>query len=238
MPLGRLTPEQDRLARRLAGTMYYQLLAKRVGVSRSTIMRWAHYNSVNVNALAYKPEVVEAVCAYYEKHGKEATQKRFPNVRVRSIVERHKDYRPRQIRWTNKQIIEAAKMAGVVSFEGQAKFFNRPNANAGSIKYLWHKRFKFGMQTIHGMSAHLAKDLVTKDCPYVASRFWRTKRKGQVFGRKLYLWVDMENYLRPEVPDFIREGVETLAEFQRWLFKSEHPKRNVVKLIRHREIGV
>lgn len=210
-------------------------LAEQIGCSRSNLIRWASANNISLNAFSYKPEVVRRVCKYYELHGKTKTQEVFPDVSVRSIVEHNYGlFKPRQIRWTDEQIIEAARMAGLISPTAQAKYFNRPGANAGAIKSLWMKRFKIGGGTVNGMVHDSARHLLT-----VRARYLRPvgeSRDGRpVEFRRLILWVDMEKFLKPNTPEFIVEAIQTLANFQRWLWKSENPKPRILAMIKERE---
>lgn len=234
-PSGKLTRSQERMVRRFAGKMFYEKLAVKVGSSRSNLMRWARDNNVSLDALSYKPSVIQAVTAYYEKHGKVETQKAFPNVRVRSIVERYKNFQPRQMRWTDDQIIELARMAGLVSMKSQAKYFKRPNAFEGSIKSAWMKKFGILGSSINGMSNCMARQLVTNECPRIKTFFWetRSKARGQ-YNRKICLWTDMKNHLRPEVPNFIGEAIVSLANFQTWLH-GNNPKNKCLALMQERE---
>ena len=210
-------------------------LAEYLGCSRSNLIRWATAHKISLDANAYKPEVVNRVCAYYEKHGKIKTQEAFPDVSVRSIVERNYGlFKPRQIRWTDEQIIEAARMAGLISSQAQAKYFNRPRAHSGSIKALWMKRFGFGQGNINGMVHWYAKELVTVKAPYV--RPIGESRRGELLEfRRLILWVDMEKCLKTEVPPFMCDAIKELAQFQRWLWKSDNPKPLILKMIKERE---
>ena len=233
-PAGRLTPTQEAMVRRMAGTTFIKNLARAVGTSNSNLDRWAKQNRVNINALAYRPETIRSVCSYYEKHGLQATQDAFPNVRVRSIVERFKNFAPRLIRWSDEQIIEAAKMAGLVSHKAQAKYFNRPNANEGSIRSLWIRKFKISGGSVNGMVNWYAKELVDVKVEYLKPK---GMSKGEVIEfRRLILWVDLERYLKAEVPRFIRDAIKTMADFQRWLWKSDNPKPLILKMIKEREL--
>jgi DNA-binding XRE family transcriptional regulator len=233
-PVGKLTPQQERKVRRLAGTMKQNELAQEIGCSRTNLIRWARDHKVSLDSLSFKPEVVKKVCAYYERHGKRKTQKHFPQVKVRSIVERYKLFKPRQIKWTDKQIIESARMAGLVSPGAQAKYFNRPGAFSGSIKSLWMKRFGFGACSINGMTHWSAKHLVTSNARYIRPVGESRDGKPCEF-RRMILWVDMEKCLKPEAPLFIKEAVGTMADFQRYLWKSPEPKRKILSMIKARE---
>lgn len=209
-------------ARKIIGKMPREEVASLLGVSLSNLKRafrgtrLAFHNKYIAN-----PALVKQVCRYYEKHGRRATEKAFPNVRVRSIVERYKIYRPRQLRWTGEQIVEAARMAGIVPLDKQARIFNRPRAHAGAMKSLWNKRFKLAPREIHGMANNNAKWLVTDDCPRIKLRHAR-----------ISLWCDMEKHLRPGVPKYMRDAIKAMAKFQRWLYRGNAPRREIQKYLR------
>ena len=159
------------------------------------------------------------------------TQKRFPTLSVRSIVERHYgEFKPRQVKWTPTQVQQLAKFAGIISFEDQAKYFNRPRAHVGSIRSAWMKKFGYGSGNINGMSGWRAKIFVTEDCPSVKTSFWDTNHKARSHSRQLYLWTDMERFLKPDCPAFIKEAIVAMAGFQRWLFGTESVRTEIVKI--------
>ncbi len=233
-PKGHLTKSQEASVRRLAGSMRYEDLAVRVGCSRSNLMRWARDNGVSLNSHSYKADVIAKVCSYYEKHGRLATSKKFPDVKIRSVVERYKDFSPRQERWTDDQIVEAAKMAGLVSPAAQARFFKRPNAHSGAIRSLWMKRFGFGQASLNGMMRFNAKHFVTSSARYL-NPVGETRIGKPTQFRRLILWVDMEKCLKDDTPQFVGNAVRALADFQRWIWKSENPKPLILKMIKERE---
>lgn len=232
-PIGRLNPIQETEVRRHAGFIPQAQLAEYVGCSRTNLIRWASANRVSLNCFSYKPDVIEKVCKFYEKHGKRKTQDHFPKVSVRSIIERHKLYKPRQIKWTTEQIIEAVKMSGLVSMKAQAKYFNRPGAHVGSIQSLWNKRFGFRGGSINGLVYNHAKHLNT-NARYL-NPFGMTRNNKKVKFRRLVLWIDLEKNLRPGTPDFIVDAIRTMADFQRWLWRCDDPKPLIVKMMKDRE---
>lgn len=233
-PLGRLTPDQEKKVRKLAGTMKIKDLAKVVGTSDSTLDRWAKHNNFDINWLKYKPDEIRAVCASYELHGKVKTQKMFPKLNVRSIVEKHKIFEPRQTKWTDQQMIELVKMAGLVSPTGQQRFFKRPNSFEGGIKSVWIKRFGLKQTSIHGMPHWTAKHLVNSNARYIQP-FGISRSGKKVKFRRVILWTEMEKCLKPEVPDFICEAIKSMAQFQRTLFGVKDPKKKIIKMITERE---
>lgn len=238
-PKSTLTAEQKAFVREMRGKMSGREMAKELGVSWSNVMRFARDRRMSLATLTgarkyrINPALVRQVTKYYEKHGRTATEKAFPTVKIRSIVERYKNFSPRQTRWTNEQIILAAKMAGLVDGKRQARIFNRPGANEGSIKSLWMKRFGQGGGNIHGMSEWMARELLKPGYPVLKTRMW-SPRKGveSNFERGIVLWVDMERRVRPDIPKFIHDAITTLADFQRWLFKSKNPKPVILRMIR------
>jgi hypothetical protein len=231
-----MTPAQVRHALRLRGKYQKKEVARLVGVPWGSLSRLGRELGVSFSAMPYaaNPALVARVTAYYAKHGRRATEKRFPEVSVRYIIERY-PHRPRQVRWTGEQIVQAARMAGLVSKERQAKLFKRPNAQRGSITSLWMKRFGHGGANIHGISQWGAKALLLPGYPTVMTQFWETRQRagdGASFTRQLVLWCDMEPWLLPGTPPFLRDAVRAMADFQCWLFKTPHPRRAILAMLR------
>jgi hypothetical protein len=188
----------------------------------------AFYNYCSAN-----PSLVNDVNKYYETHTQEETAKHF-NLRrkqVDHIVYRYNLHEPKQIRWTDKQIIELAQFAGLINTNRQAKYFNRPGAHAGSIKSAWSKKFKIMGGSINGMSNWLAREIVTDECPRIKTEFYEGRKKGTYYSRNLCLWVDMEKHLKKGNPRFIKQAVVQMAKFQRWLFKTKTPKNKIMRII-------
>lgn len=243
-PKSTLTAEQRAFVLEHRGEISGREMAKELGTSWSNVMRFARDRGLSLATLSgsrkwkMQPKVVRKVLDYYFKHGKPATEKAFPGLSVKSIVDRPEYYgvkrKYRQTRWTDAEIVLAAKMAGLVDGKRQARIFKRPNANEGSIKSLWMKRFGHGGGNIHGMSEWMARELLTPGYPLLKTSCWAPRKgsKKKHFQRGIVLWVDMEKRLLSDVPDFIREGVSTLAEFQRWLFKTNDPRPEIRRMVR------
>lgn len=244
-PLGTMTRSQIKQATKMAGKVPRKEIAQRLGVSLANLKRscpgvkfattWIHKTN---------PERTKEVIFYYFKHGKVATEKKFPDLNVKAIVDRPEYYgvqrEYRQLRWTESELLESVKMAGLVSMAAQAKYFNRPRANAGSIKSLWVKRHKSSYSQINGMVRNKARRLISfnKKGRKNYIKLSGTTRTGDrsSAGRKIMLWVDLESSLRPELPDFIKQGVKAMADFQRWIWKSENPGPLIRKMIKEREL--
>lgn len=232
-PKGSMTKAQVREAKRMAGTMPRDMIAAALNVSLSNLKRSCPENKF-VYYYKYKrqPELVKKVCAYYEKNGKKKTQEKFKNedVNIRSIVERYKIFEPLQKEWEDEQILELTRMAGLVSFENQAKFFKRPNAHAGSIKSAWGKKFKTSQKNINGMSYWRANKFVDKSAPFINTPFGT----GGGNAKRILLWVDFEKHIKPEAPKFLKDSVSVMADFQRNLFKNKNVRREVLNMIKER----
>lgn len=219
-PRSTLTPEQGAVVLRLAGQIPQRDLCQQLGITKVAITRYlrdqgvqaGHYNT-------YKSAVITAVCTAYATLGKVRTQALFPDVNVRSIVERHRDqFLPRQIRWTEPQVLEAVRMAGLVSPQRQAQYFGRPNAYGGSIKRLWVQRFGCAPRDLNGLAAHTVWRLVRPGCPALLVPYQQTNAP-----RAMVLWLDLVHWLRPDVDPLVRQMVETMARWQAWLWGTDDP---------------
>jgi len=225
-PRSTLSPAQIAKAEKLIGKMPREEIASKLGVSLSNLKRafrgrrplWFQNGKFKNN-----PALVQSVLRYYEAHGRPKTEKKFPHIKVRSIIERANYYgfklKPRQTRWTVDQIKLAVQMAAAgVPYEKQAKIFNRPNANAGSIRSFWVKR-RAGASSgnyLHGMPKWIAREFLKPGFP--------THKVGHL---NLVYWCEMSPWLLPETPDFLRDAIEALADFQQWIFGG-----NPLKVIR------
>jgi hypothetical protein len=231
---------QKREALRLRGKIPKEEIAVRIGASRSSVMRLGRDLNLSFAALLrYKtnPALVKDVCQYYEQHGKRKTQLRFPQVNVRSIVERYRWFAPRQERWTDEQLRELARMAGLISKESQAIYFKRPRANKGSITSVWMKTFRQGGGSVNGLSWHLARHFVDQEYRPIQTSVWAQRdRKSSInLGRKVVSWVDFEKHLIPSAPDWLKECATAMAKFQRWLHGTDHVGKKIKMLIKERE---
>ena len=236
-PQSTLSKRQIAKASKLIGKMDRREIAERLGISLSNLKRAFRGTRLGYhNYCVANPGLVKEVNKYYERYGKNKTVKKF-NLKpkqVEHIIYRYKLHKPRQIRWTDKEIIEAARMAGLVSTSSQAKYFNRPNANAGSVKSLWMKRFRMSQGCVNGMTHYRAKELLNGNARYLKP-MGETRAGEPVEFRKLVLWVDMERNLKKGLPAFMRDAVKTMADFQRWLHGGGDVKGKIIKLIKERE---
>ena len=237
-PASGVTQEQRAAIVRLAGTMVRREIAAQVGVPQGAVNRCLREEHLRSNARDYPPEVVEAVSRVYEAapqgQGKQAVLEAFPDVVVRSIVERRAHHRVvlvrRQTRWTGEQLIEAVRMAGLVSATAQSRYFGRPNAAEGSIASLWNKHFACAPRDINGLAAHLAYRVAR---PGVRGVLTAPDNRAPTPRMKV-LWLDLLPALRADVDPAIREAVEALALFQRWLFSTED-SQTIQTMITNRE---
>lgn len=228
-PRANVTATQAAMIHQFRGTIVRRELAQHVGISQAQLTRYLREHGLDSNARDYPPEVVATVCATYQALGKRETQALFPDVSVRSIVERHKHYAPRQIRWTGEQQIELVRMAGLVSQTAQARYFGRPNAYEGSIRSFWAKGMHCAPRDIHGLGAHLAWQVATPGVPATLVR-----HQQNAGARPVVLWLDLAAHLRQDLDPLVRDAVHALARFQRWLHGTEDPAA-LRQLVQERE---
>ena len=192
-PRANVSPTQAALIHQLRGTMIRRDLARHVGISQAQLHRYLTEHGLDSNARDYPPDVVTTVCLTYQALGKRETQALFPDVRVRSIVERYKQHIPRQIRWTGDQQRELVRMAGLVSHTAQARYFNRPNAYEGSIRSFWAKGACCAPRDVNGLGAYTAWQVAIPGVPAVL-----VKHQQNGGARPVVLWLDLAAYLRDD----------------------------------------
>jgi hypothetical protein len=229
MPRSRVTSAQGQQIAALRGTIARWQIAERVGISHAQLNRYLAEQGLASNARDYPPEIVTAVCATYAALGKRRTQDLFPDVVVRCVIERHKDYPPRQVRWTGAQQMEVVRMGGLVSHTAQVRYFGRPNAYEGSIKKFWERVVGCAPRDVHGLGVHQVWRLTTPGVTAVLIH-----QATQPGPRAIVLWLDLTQHLRPGVTPEVRQMVEVLARFQAWLFGSTDPAR-IRRMIQERE---
>jgi hypothetical protein len=245
-PAGTMTKAQIARAKQMIGKVGRDDIAKKLGVSVPNLkrsMRGVRFWFKN-GKWKMRPELTRQIIKYYEKHGMVKTLKRFPQYSVKSVTDRPEYYgikrTYRQMRWKDSELIEASRMAGLVSHKAQAKYFSRPRAYEGSIKSLWTKNFKLPAGELNGMHWHNARHIVSKDCPKVLTKLICRRNDGAPMGSKdkniICLWSDMEKHILPGTPDFIKEAVGTLASFQKWLYGTRSVRKKVLELINQREL--
>ena len=211
-PRHNLTKEQQHVVRDLAGKVLRKKIVEISGATESSVKRFAKEEGINLTSYHHKDEVINEVCEYYAIHGKIETQKKFPDIKVRSIIERNPIYEPRQVRWRQDQVELLIKSAGILSKTTLAKHFNRPRANEGSITSAYQKKFKFKHKNLNGLPPYLAEWFIeTETYSYKTEVMAGKKQTYKV------LWVDIESNMRQDLPSHIKKGIHAMAKFQRWL---------------------
>lgn len=229
IPVANLTPHQEAHALSLINEIPHPEIAKQVGISLSTLRRWLRNNELHSNCQKYAPEIIMQVIDSYVETGKTKTAELFPGINVRSIVERY-DHAPRQTRWKENEIIEAARMAGLVSRVAQSRYFDRPHAASGSIRALWARKFKCVPSDVNGVAGHVAWNLAMPGAPATLVKH----NKGPSHFYQV-LWLDLALYLKPNIDPWVRHTIETLAKFQSWLHGTDDTAK-IREMILEREL--
>lgn len=227
------TPEQRQFIKFASNKMTKAECAKQLNMSVVKLKRVASAMGIKFTfskgfaVRKYNRWLTKEIVAYYEKHGKLSTQKKYPGVKLRSVIERNK-HKPRQTRWKTNQKIYLIRTAGLVSFKKQAEFLNRPNAYEGSIQQFWLKKYNTSSCRLNGLTENTAKLFVTDDCPYIQGDVGKSEYRP---GYKIHLWVDMEKHIRPDCPSFIVKTIKMMANFQRWIWQVKNPKELILKML-------
>lgn len=209
-PSHSLTRDQQKKALALAGTLYREEIAKSIGCSKSTFTRFAaEHRHINWNAHRYPDETIKKVCEYYLTHSLSETQKKFPGVTARSIIDRY-FHAVKSRKWTQEEILKLYKYTGLVSWAEIAFSLNR------SITSPKTQRRRKISGRVNGLSFDVAKRFLKNGCPFFYVRL-NDKRHGQWVSP----WVSLEKYLKESNPEWVNNAFGALARFQRWLHGSE-----------------
>jgi len=228
-PAHNLSVDQIKTIKKLSGEFKREEIAKMMNVPLTSIKRAASANNIS---LAHKegcrkyirnPLLIERVCKYYEKHGGVKTIKKFPNVKVRSLIERYYDLKPRQTKWSAEEKIQLIRMSGLLTFKQQLKLLNRKEVKKPEgLRGYWGKK-QITPSGLNGLYRHTAKFFVKDSCPFIERKFKRQTNK-------YYLWVDIEKHIKPEMPDFIHDVAKAMADFQRWIWNSKNPRSKIIAM--------
>ena len=235
-PKTTMTHEQIEKAKTMIGRKTRHEICSELGISLASLKRAFRGTRIPWTKEFINQQMAEKVSKYYETHTLEETQKKFKNIRIRSIIERYKIHKPKCVKWTDHDVVEQVRMQGLVSYNAQAKFFKKKKLNKGGIKSLCSKRnYKgFSRSNIHGMFQHKAIYFVKKSCPFLEVK--GLDRETAINKRYLYLWCDMRKHLRTDCPESVKQIIDIGFQFQKWLYKSDNPKKEILKIIKQREL--
>ena len=225
-----LTENQIHFIRSNLDKMKRSDIAKKLNIPEVRLKRAASFKKWRFTSLKYSDEIKKEVCDYFNQHGLKKTAEKFPEVRIRSIVERNKKYRiARQKRWTENQIIQLAKFAGIINIKDQVKYFNRPLAKEQSIPRAWKRIFGISQMLINGLYYNKAKYIVNKNCPSINVSFLGDNNCY------LYLWIDIKKNIKKDLPNYIVKAIDACALFQNWIWGGGDVKRKILKMIKEIE---
>jgi hypothetical protein len=214
-PRHNLSNNQQKIVDKYAGKITRKQICAKARCSETSLKRYADEKGYDLKSFAIHKrnhETVKKVLDFYKTHTLPETQKKFKNIRVRSITEHYGD-NVKQTKWVDAEIIKVVKMAGLLSLEKQAFLLKRLNSNAGGIRSFWSKKQNAKAKNINGLPKGIAYDLVKKDIPFITTDFGSGTRNT----RRLCLWVDIANNLREDLDDHIKQAIFAMAKFQKWL---------------------
>lgn len=186
----------------LAGTMTREEIANSLRTSRATVNRCLRDNGIKTGQPKQYPiEIREAVIAFYATHNKYETQKQFPDVRVRSIIERY-ETEAKQNFWTFEEELKVLSMVTEKSTASIAKELKRGPA---SVNKMLRLRYNVSPKHLNGIAYRLCKHVLSSD--YIPTK------KGNAY---IVNWQDFDTFIDTKNKDIIM-CVRILAEFRRFL---------------------
>ena len=197
-------------------------MAKILGLPEIRVQRAASYIKITFpGCKKYSDDLIEEVLAYYKNEGPQKTREAYPDLKLRSIIEKYgKGIQPHNRKWTNDEILEVIKLSGIFNAKKTASIFKRKKATEKSINKVWH-RLKCKPTQILGLPKYKGHLFVKKSCP----RFKPLRSNGSEY----FLWSDIVKHIKPDCPFFIKDAFEALSEFQIHLYGTKNVRRYLEK---------
>ena len=186
----------------LAGTMTRQEIAESLGTSRATVSRCLAKNGIRTGQPKQYPiEIRNAVIAFYETHDKHETQKQFPGVRVRSIIDRY-ETTAKQDFWTFEEDLKAISM-----------LTEKPTTEISKILGRGERSVIKRMKRVYNLSPKHLNGMAYRLCKHVLSSDYVPEKKGNAY---VVNWEDFDTHINTKNKDIIM-CVKILADFRRFL---------------------
>ena len=238
-PKHNLSKEQQKFILNNLGKYNYKELCIIGKFSKSSLGRFCRDKKLSCKKIIYSKEVVQKVLKFYETHNKHETQFQFPNVRVRSIIE-HTPHKLKCSKWTQKELIEIIKMAGLVSFKSQSLFLKKKTWK--TVDAFIRKRNYGRFSLLNGLPKEKARYFCPASyknrsyyeilCPSIKVKTLNESKMN----KEIFLWCDIINHLKPNCPNAFKQITEAMVKFQCWIWENNNPKELILKMIKEREI--
>ena len=188
-------------------------LSEQIGSSRATVNRFMRDNGLKTGQhTQYPKDVVKKICEFHEQHGVKKTQEKFPDVKVRSIVERYQT-NAYLASYDFKQIHLFLKYSEMLSDEQLYQLLGRSVSNRKIVCKATERMIGFGKNPsrvyLNGLPYRFVKNFTKDSIPYF--------KFSHGHCRKLCLWYDIKKHLSKNVSLEIKEIVNIMSKFQLWL---------------------
>ena len=210
-----------------AGKIKRQEIADKLNVSIATLKRAAKYLNISF-ALPkkYNSKIVNDVLDYYKIHGKLKTKEKYNDVKFRSIVEKY-GYKKnlRFIPWKFEEILLSVRLSGLFNCNDIAKYINRGAKHASITTTIYRNMFNLkvkNIRKINGLSRKEAIFYVYDNCPCLKTTYTTFN--------EIFLYCDMEKHLKKNLNKNLIKHIKLCAKIQKWLWSSNEPKNEILKL--------
>ena len=186
------------------GKISRQEIADICGIPRVRLNRYLAKNKMQSgNIHAYKKSTIDEVLNFYSNHSLDETKKEFPNIKVRSIIDRYKNQYKIHI-WNFKDDIEILNMLFELNIREISKKTKKTDKSI--IKRL-KRIFKIDIRNFGGLPIRLIKPFLIEDFNI----------KGSKGNMPLFCnWKEIKNNLNTH-DDVIISCINSLSKFQEWL---------------------
>ena len=186
----------------LAGKFTREEIANKLGTSRSTVNRCLKKNNIKTGQpKSYPINIRNAVINFYASHTLKETQKQFPNVKVRSIIERYTTLE-KQNYWTFEEELKAISMLSEKSTAEISKILGRGKR---AVSKRIQRNYQIAPKHLNGIAYRL--------CKHVLRSNFIPEKKGNIY---IVNWNDFDKYISTKNKTIL-ECVKVLAKFRTWL---------------------
>lgn len=230
-----LTEEQKALFKAKVGTVSRSELARLMGVSVTSAARYARHVGVSLANQTPKPVVMRSLLQSVRYRGLEQTRSRYGAAMDVDGLLQERAAGLLKTGWTDEQVVSLVRMGPFLPLSEQLKRLGRVGTGEAGISCTWTRVLKTSPSQLHGLSMTAARHLCRPGVPSVRLRLLRRPSRGTLrAGRtrlRLVLWWVAKDFLVDWLPDYLVDGVNAMALFQKWLYAPEEPDIAIRRLL-------
>lgn len=218
-----------------AGRVAREELASAMGVSLTSVVRFARHRGVCLKKQTSRPVTVRSLLESVRYRGLEETRARYAGAMDVDGILRERAASLTKTGWTDEQVVALVRMGPFVPLSEQVKRIRRKGMGETGISCVWTRVLRTSPSRLHGFSLAEARHLCRPGVPYVRLRLLRRRLIHTAHTNRtrlrLVLWWTAKDFLVDGLPDYLVDGVNAMALFQQWLYAPETPDTAIRRLL-------